>query len=90
MAKMNTFRLRPVFTWIWVALGAAAFVTEMVALFNRKDGDTLSEQMWKLLRVEDARPSTAVWVGRGLVALFLLWLVPHFLFGWFTPSHPLP
>lgn len=71
-------------------LGAMAFVTEMVALFSKPAGGTLSEHMWKLLHVEDARPSSAVWVGRGAVAVFLLWLIPHFLFGWFTPSDPVP
>ena len=83
-------RLRPAYTWIWVALGAAALVTELAALFSRRPGGTLSEHMWKLLRVDDPRPSGAVWVGRGAVAVFLLWLVPHFLLGWFTTSDPLP
>lgn len=88
--KTTLVPLRPVFTWIWVALGAAALVVELVALFSKPAGGTLSEHMWNLLKVQDPRPSSAVWVGRGLVALFLLWLIPHFLFGWFTPSDPVP
>lgn len=88
--KITSAPLRPVFTWIWVALGAAALIVELAALFSKPEGGTLSEQMWKLLKVDDPRPSSAVWVGRGAVALFLLWLFPHFLLGWFTLSHPVP
>jgi hypothetical protein len=83
-------KLRPAFTLIWVVLGAAAFITEMVALFSKPEGGTLSDHMWKLLRVEDSRPTAAVWIGRGLVAIFLMWLIPHFTLGWFTPSDPVP
>ncbi len=82
--------LRPVFTWIWVAMGAAALLVELVALFSRPEGGTLSEHVWKLLKVDDARPTAAVWVGRGALLVFLAWLIPHFLCGWFTPSDPVP
>lgn len=88
--KSPTAPLRPVFTWIWVALGTVALVTEFVALFSKKPGGTLSEHVWKVLRVGDPRPSSAVWVGRGIVALFLTWLIFHFSLGWFTPSDPVP
>lgn len=82
--------LRPVFTWIWVALGTAALVTELVALFSPKAGGTLSEHVWKVLRVGDPRPSSAVWVGRAALLIFLVWLIPHFELGWFTTSSPVP
>lgn len=88
--KSPTAPLRPVFTWIWVALGTVALVTEFVALFSKKPGGTLSEHVWKVLRAGDPRPSSAVWVGRGIVALFLTWLIFHFSLGWFTPSDPVP
>jgi hypothetical protein len=79
-----------VFTWIWVALGAAVLVVELVALVSRPAGGTLSEHVWRLIKVGDPRPSTAVWVGRGALLLFLAWLLPHFLAGWFTLSDPVP
>lgn len=88
--KSPSAPLRPVFTWIWVALGTAALVTELVALFNKENGDTLSEHVWKVLKVGDPRPTSAVWVGRGVLAVFLLWLLFHFELGWFTLSDPLP
>jgi len=88
--KSTQAPLRPVFTWIWVAIGTAALVTELVALFSKKPGGTLSEHVWKVLKVGDSRPTSAVWVGRGAVALFLVWLLFHFEFGWFTLSDPLP
>lgn len=78
------------FTWIWVAIGTAALVTEFVALLGKKPGGTLSEHVWKVLKVGDARPTSAVWVGRGVVAVFLMWLLFHFELGWFTLSDPLP
>lgn len=89
-SKSVRARLRPAYTWVWVALGAAALVVELAALFSPRAGGTLSENVWYLLKVNDPRPSSAVWVGRGVVAVFLVWLVPHFLFGWFTPSDPVP
>lgn len=88
--KINRAPLRPVFTWIWAALGAAALVTELIALFSRPAGGTLSEHVWTLLKVDDPRPTAAVWVGRGVLLVFLAWLIPHFLCGWFTPSDPVP
>lgn len=82
--------LRPVFTWIWVALGTAALVTELIALLSKREGGTLSEHVWKILRVGDKRPTSAVWAGRVLLGVFLLWLLPHLELAWFTPSDPLP
>lgn len=71
-------------------LGTVALVTELVALFGKKPGGTLSEHIWKVLRVGDPRPTSAVWVGRGVLGLFLVWLLFHFELGWFTLSDPLP
>lgn len=88
--KSPSAPLRPVFTWIWVVLGTAALITEFVALFSKKPGGTLSEHVWKVLKVGDARPTSAVWVGRGVLAVFLVWLLFHFEFGWFTLSDPVP
>lgn len=74
------------FTAIWVALGVIGGVTELVALLNRRPGDTLSEHFWKVAKVDDPRPTKTVWVIRGLIALVMLWLAGHFSMGWWTPS----
>lgn len=88
--KSTRAPLRPVFSWIWVALGTVALVTELVALFSKREGGTLSEHVWRVLRVGDSRPTTAVIAGRVILLVFLSWLIPHFLCGWFTPSDPVP
>lgn len=37
--------------WTWVTLGAVALCLEVVALVNRRTGDTLSELVWRALGV---------------------------------------
>lgn len=79
-----------VYTIIWVLLGAVGAATELVALVNRRPGDTLSEHVWKVAKVADPRPTPVVWVIRGLIALVMLWLAGHLSMGWWTPSNPGP
>lgn len=78
------------YTVIWIVLGVVGGVTELVALLNRRDGDTLSEHVWKVARVGDARPTPVVWVIRAVIALVMIWLASHFSMGWWTPSDPWP
>lgn len=70
-------------------LGAFLFI-EGWALFNRTEGDTLSEHVWSWWHVHDPRPTVLVVLARIPLALFLLWLLVHLTFGWFTPTHPYP
>lgn len=63
---------------------------EVVALFNKRDGDTLSEHVWRWFHVFDARPTWLIVLGRGFLALGGIWLAGHFAFGWWTPTHPWP
>lgn len=79
-----------IYTIIWCVLGAVGGVTELVALLNRRDGDTLSEHVWRVTRVDDRRPTPVVWVLRGVVATIMLWLAGHFALGWWTLSDPWP
>jgi hypothetical protein len=72
------------FTIIWAAIGLVGGITELVALLNKRQGDTLSEHVWRVVRVGDPRPTRAVWVLRGLVALVMIWLAGHFSMGWWT------
>jgi hypothetical protein len=78
------------YTIVWCALGLVGGVTELVALANKRSGDTLSEHVWRIARVGDRRPTALVWVIRGLIALVMLWLAGHFSMGWWTPSDPWP
>lgn len=68
-----------VFTVLFLLAGSLLGGTEMVALLNKRKGDTASEKVWRL-------PTWA----RYLLGIFCLWLSMHFAFGWFTPTNPLP
>lgn len=74
----------------WVVILFALFAWEMLALASRRPGSTLSEHVWAVLRVRDRRPTALTWVLRVVALLFTLWIIPHFAFGWFTPTDPLP
>lgn len=77
-------------TIAWLCWGAAFLIIEGVALFNKRTSDTLSEHFWGWLKVSDRRPTPLVWVMRGGVFAFCVWLAFHLAFGWFTPSDPWP
>jgi hypothetical protein len=79
-----------IYTIIWASLALAGGATELIALANRRDGDTLSEHIWRIARVGDSRPTALVWTVRAAIALVMLWLAGHFAMGWWTPSHPWP
>jgi hypothetical protein len=69
-------------TYIWIGLGAIAVLVEGIALLNKKEGDTLSEHVWKWLKVEDKSKKLTAW--RFFVLAFMLWLTGHFVFGWWA------
>lgn len=60
----------PIFTVLWGIIGGAALVLEIVALRRKARGDTLSEQIWALLRT-----NVVVWFVR---LGFFAWLIIHF------------
>lgn len=78
------------YTVIWVALAVVGGVTELVALFSKQPGSTLSEHVWRVARVGDKRPTVLVWLIRAMIAAVMIWLAGHFAMGWWTPSHPWP
>jgi hypothetical protein len=71
-------------TWAWLAWGAWFVVWEATALANRRPGDTLSEHVWRWLRVRDARPTVMTVIGRGALAAGLGWLLGHLVMGWWS------
>lgn len=79
-----------IYSVIYVVCGGVLLATELVALLNRRDGDTISEHVWRVVRVGDPRPTALVWCMRALVALLMIWLAGHFAMGWWTPSDPWP
>lgn len=74
-----------IFTVVWTTLVIVGGITELVALANRRAGDTLSEHVWRIVKVGDPRPSPFVWILRAAIALVVLWLAGHFAMGWWTP-----
>ena len=71
---------------VWISWLVAFLVAEGVALFNKEEGDTLSEHVWKWFAVGDARhprPEVTGWVRARRFALlaFMAWLTAHFLTG---------
>ena len=63
---------------------------ELLALISRRPGATLSEHVWSVLAIHDARPTGWVWLLRVVAVIFTAWIVPHFALGWFTPTDPVP
>jgi hypothetical protein len=78
------------YTVAWLFWLGFFLLVEGKALFNKREGDTFSEFVWKLFKVQDSRPTWLVVAGRIFLGLFLAWLLLHLTFGWLTPTHPLP
>ena len=71
----------------WLCIGALALVAEIIALIRKQPHDTLSEQIWAWLQVEPGmtQMSNALQSWRSfVVGAFMIWLMCHFLFGWWT------
>lgn len=74
----------PIFWLTWALLGIAV---EIYALLNKQTGDTLSEQVWAYItgrRWPIYVPKSAAWAGRIILAVFFIWLAPHFIFAVWT------
>lgn len=70
--------------WTWLTILVSGGLVELYALFSRAAGDTLSEHVWKWLKVADPRP-TLPFIGlRVLMAVACVWLAGHFAMGWWT------
>lgn len=75
-------------SWAWIVWIAAFAAIEGPALFNRTEGDTLSEHVWKWfatrrddLRNDKGKASGWVKIRRVVLLAFLTWLSLHFLTG---------
>lgn len=71
-------------TWAWIAWLAAFCGIEGKALFNKTEGDTLSEHVWKWFATTQGstgKPSGWVRLRRFGLLAFMAWLTTHFLTG---------
>jgi hypothetical protein len=71
-------------TWAWALWISAFVVLEGIGLWDGRKGGTLSELTWATFRVLDRRPTPLVWVLRGVLLVFLVWLLGHLGMGWWT------
>ena len=69
------------YSYLWIAWILAFCVIEFFALTNGVPGDTLSEQIWKLIGTGSER-SGMNWFFRVGLAAGLAWVIPHFFTGW--------
>ncbi|ATI18704.1 hypothetical protein SEA_DAUDAU_3 [Streptomyces phage Daudau] len=73
-----------VWSWLWVGWLAAFAAIEGKALFNKTEGDTLSEHVWKWFATKQGstgKPSGWVRLRRFGLLAFMAWLSVHFLTG---------
>lgn len=74
----------PEWAWIaWLALAGGGFtILETIALANRRDGDTLSENIrrWLGITPPNARRRVTVPVFAAVLILFVVWFIPHIVF----------
>lgn len=73
--------MNPLYTFGWVILFVLGGVLETLAIIDRRRGDTLSEHVWKVFLVKDARHPVLRWLLRIPLLGALTWLTLHFAFG---------
>jgi hypothetical protein len=65
------------YTWAWILWILAFGVIEFAAIKDKREGDTLSEHVWKVIGTK-GKKDAGKWILRlGLAGLFA-WLIPHF------------
>ena len=73
---------------IWLSLTVGSFLAlEIPALRNRREGDTLSEHVWRWLKVRTARSDAGasfLILARVALGAFLIWLAGHLAMGWWS------
>lgn len=64
-------------TWLWIAWIVAFFALEVPALLNKREGDTLSEHLWRWFSINE---QGHFWRLRRFALLAILaWLAAHLL-----------
>jgi hypothetical protein len=69
------------YTIAWLAWLAAFGVIEGSALVSKREGDTLSEHVWRWFAVKDKSRRGTVRARRFALLAFMAWLTAHFLTG---------
>lgn len=78
------------YTVAWIFWIAFFLLVEGLGLASKTPGSTLSEHAWALTRPYGRRAGPLVITARAVIGVFLVWLLGHLVFGWWTPTHPWP
>jgi hypothetical protein len=71
-------------TYGWILWILWFCTQEGVALVNPEPDDTLSEHVWRWLRVGDKRSTPITVAGRVVLGLGIVWLLGHLTMGWWS------
>ena len=74
-------KLNKTYTILWIVWILCFGVIEFAALKNKKEGDTLTEHVRKLIGTNTPGRNWENWVARVALAGGVLWLIPHFFTG---------
>lgn len=74
------------FTWFWLGWASLGVGVELYAFFSDAERGTLSANVWHYITKPKSETGAAVvvWAGRVGVASFLVWLLGHLTFGWWS------
>lgn len=72
------------FTLFWITWGVLGGLVELTALARKAPDDTLSEHVWRWIRVGDPRPTVPFVLLRVFTAVACVWLAAHFSMGWMS------
>ena len=75
-------KLNSRYTMLWVVWLLAFGAIEWSAIKDVRQGDTLSEHIWKIIGTKAAQKQTWHWFLRIGVLALLVWLIVHFMTGW--------
>jgi hypothetical protein len=73
-----------IFTILWITILSLGLILEAVALFNKRQNDTLSENVWKWFNINpelSSRQKDFTRLRRVLLLAFMVWLTIHFVTG---------
>lgn len=74
-------KLNKNYTIAWILWLLAFGVIEYKAIADKKEGDTLSEHVRKLIGTNVDLRTGAQWGFRVIVGIFFAWAIPHFFTG---------
>lgn len=74
-------KLNKKYTILWLIWIAGFGVIEYAALKNKKEGDTLTEHVRKLIGTKTEGRNWENWLARGVLAGGIIWAIPHFFTG---------